>query len=344
MVPLPDGTRLHYLHDPSGRNGAAGVVHRDEIYDMREDGAWVFHAPQFGIPFGARQISVFVELADTHPVRPDGYRQFLRWRDSHQHHVEAPQFAKAVATHRPDWLLTLVESLSPDARQTDAVRDELADLLQRLRIRRTRPRPTTPITVIVPAPAQIILGPPPPPVFDAEPPPEIVPLRDLDDIAERGLAGRGGRFYLQTHQLFVNMRHLAASAMAQALVHHFATQPDQERVRSLATEFADAALVRRIGRSLVHAMAWRDEGHAAPFAGWEIEQAVNVPALSLAAEDYAGSMPAAVSAMEKALAVPPLRRRRHVLPRMAQPGEVSRPPPRTNRALVALLTLRATRR
>ena len=334
-VEAADGVVLHFLHDPTGRLSGAGVVHRDEIYDVRREGNWVFHAPQFGIPFGARQIGVYVELPPAHPVRADGYRQFLRYRDSHQHHVETPHFARLVASHRPDWLLALIASLSPDARQTDAVRGELGELARRLRIRRTRPRPP----VVVEAEAVVVA-----PCgaasddFDAEPPPEIVPLREAADIDAHGLAGRGGRYIGETHQLFVNLRHGSVAAMEEALCRQFAGQPDQDRVRRLAVQEAEAALVRRVGRALLHAMAWRDG--ASGFAGWEVDQAMAVPSLSLAAEDYAESLTGAIESMAAALRVP-ARRARFAVPRLVAPVEPSLAAPRRNRALLTLVAMRA---
>ncbi len=338
-VAAPEGITLHFLHDPSGLRNGAGVVHRNEIYDVRRDGAWVFHAPQFGVPFGARQISVFIELPDAHKVRADGYRQFLRWRDSHQHHVETPHFARLVVAHRPDWLLALIAALSPDARHTDAVRSELGALARHLRIRRTRPHAPREIVadtvVITPGPQRDD-------DFDAEPPPEIVPLQDETAIAEHGLAGRGGRYIAETHQLFVNLRHPAVVAMRATLEQRFAFHPDQDRVRRLAAQEAEAALVRRVGRALLHAMAWRGAKAGPGFADWEIDQAMAEPSLSLAAEDFAASLPPSVAALEAALRVPP-RRRRFAVPRPVLHDPPGPERPRRNRALLTLLALRAVR-
>ena len=79
------------------------------------------------------------------------------------------------------------------------------------------------------------------------------------------------------------------------------TRADAERVRGQALALAEEALVRRVGRALVHALAWR----AGRFQPWEIEQATGVPSLTLAAADYGGNLADARRELARTLAVTP---------------------------------------
>jgi hypothetical protein len=74
-VPVERGIIIHYVFDAPdpeqrGRNlsargalqapvGTAGLIHRGEIYDTRPHWQWLHEAPVFGIPFGARNLSIF---------------------------------------------------------------------------------------------------------------------------------------------------------------------------------------------------------------------------------------------------------------------------------------------
>jgi hypothetical protein len=92
---------------------------------------WTFDAPIFGISFGAKHISVHIELPDGYDVVPDGYRQFLRYRQGEQPNVSANDFAELVRDNRPQWLIDIIHSLAPDSASSDEIRNELQRLLNR---------------------------------------------------------------------------------------------------------------------------------------------------------------------------------------------------------------------
>ncbi len=158
-VTLPDGVRLHYVHDaadPDDPNhsdaspgtlfplhGACGLVYKDELYDAHRWHQWLHIAPIFGIPFAVRSLSVFIELPEGFGIVPDGYRQFLRYADGSQAEVQCRHFADTVHRHRPDWLVALIESQAPTARMAQDVSDGLDRLLRDLKVRR-RPRAAAP--------------------------------------------------------------------------------------------------------------------------------------------------------------------------------------------------------
>jgi hypothetical protein len=151
-----EGIKVHYVYDgpysrmPSHNRSISGavqsavstcaIVHKNEMYDVQRGRNWTLDAPLFGIPFGARHISVHIELPDSYAVRPEGYRQFLRYTTGEQLPAHAVDFALVAAKYRPQWLIDLIKSFAPDATSHDEIRQELQRLLDELRVRRDMPR------------------------------------------------------------------------------------------------------------------------------------------------------------------------------------------------------------
>jgi len=154
-VTLPDGVVLHYVYDgpredapersqSSGgelfpTHGLLGLVYRDEIYDRHSWGQWLQDAPIYGVPFGARWVSVFIELPDGYGIVPDGYRQFLRYAGGEQAQVQCRHFVRQVMQNRPEWLIALIEQQAPASNLGNELLDDLNRLMRRLNVRR-RPR------------------------------------------------------------------------------------------------------------------------------------------------------------------------------------------------------------
>ncbi len=344
-VTLPDGVRLHYVHDAADPDdpsrsaaspgalypvhGGCGLIYKDELYDFHRWHQWLHLAPIFGIPFAARSLSVFIELPETHGIVPDGYRQFLRYAEGHQAEVQCRHFADRVHQNRPDWLVALIESQAPTARMSRDVSDGLDRLLRDLKVRR-RPRAIPPAqrpeaerepepkaaeqdpetidrveppavthdTDSEPEPRRRTEQPPPTgerpaaAEMEFEPPPEILMLREPEEVDARALTGWAARYYPETHQLFLNGLYPAVTAMREQLQSEFAWMPDQERVRAQALQMAEQSLAARVGRLLVFGLSkhgtWND--HDMMFSQ-------SVQSLSLVADDYGPSLDAARRAM-----------------------------------------------
>jgi hypothetical protein len=130
-VAAPGGIQIHYLYDApynketgyTGHNqsikgsiasavSTAAVIYKDEMYDVRKGRNWTFDAPIFGIPFGAKHISIHIEIPENYPVLPEGYRQALRYRAGEQPQVQANDFAEIVRDHRPQWLVEVIRSFA----------------------------------------------------------------------------------------------------------------------------------------------------------------------------------------------------------------------------------------
>jgi hypothetical protein len=347
-VHTPGGIKIHYLYDApyeketgSGHNksisgavasavSTCAIVYRDEMYDLRKGRNWTFDAPVFGIPFGAKHISVHIELPDDYAVMSDGYRQFLRYAQGEQSHVEATDFAEIVREHRPEWLIALIRSLAPDSATNDDIRNELQKLLNHLRVKRMSPKvvaggntPIAPGAGTAAEPGRGTSGgvggetdaPRPNPADlsvlptgakraelfkNLERAPEIIPLFEEADIEEKGIKGRAARYYMEAGQIFVNMLYPAIGEMRGQLELEYPDTPDPETMRSLAKKHAELTMILRVGRTVVYALAKQLNKE------WDqnaLNTASSPESLSMAADDYGDSMQNVRRAIGKALRV-----------------------------------------
>jgi hypothetical protein len=312
----PSGVKIHYYYDPpegestkSAKGAiAAGtsrgaIVFRDELYDVRSGDSWLQDAPNYGVPFGAKYVSIFVEMPHDYLVWPEAYRQFLRFRGSDQRQVYMSDFSALVRSYMPAWLAEIIRSFGPgQADYLDDISDELKELLASLGVQPTSqasvlgaPERPTSAANVKPKPAEIqaekpqtppMPPKPKPPVFER--PPEIIGLRTPEQIQERALEGRAAKFYPNSHQIFVNLAYPAVQQMVSALLAE-AEVPfgaHEEEARRIATETAEWALTKRISRAVVYslskkALGWRPE---------EVSRSQSTESLSLVADDWAAAM------------------------------------------------------
>jgi hypothetical protein len=327
----PSGVKIHYYFDPaegeSTRSAASAiapgtsrgaVVFRGEMYDVRSGEIWLHDAPVFGMPFGAKYCSAFVELPDDYLVWPEAYRQFLRFRGNDQRQVHLADFSALVRTYMPAWLAEIIRRFGPrQANYVAEINDELRALLAALGVApqsstppvqgapptaaksaAPKPAPSPTATTRAPPAAEQAPSKPKPPVFER--PPEIIGLRTAELIKERALEGRAAKFYAQSHQIFINLTYPAVQEMAAAL--EFECGPenpsDEEAVRRIATEVAEWCLTKRISRALVYSLSkkglgWRPE---------DVNRGQSPESLSLIADDWAGLMDTAKERFQDALA------------------------------------------
>jgi hypothetical protein len=327
------GLKIHYVYDgpyekyPSQNKSHSGalqssvslctVVHKNEMYDVRKGRNWTLDAPLFGITFGARHFSVHIELPDKFGVRPDGYRQFLRYTTGEQQQVVATDFAKIVAKNRPQWLVDLIRTFSPDGPSQDDIRKELQKLLDELRVQRVGPRQRPEGKVFVEPRDGPAIG----PVRDGplaskstegreghidlavvptgakradiwnnkERAPVIVPLRTELEIEEKQIRERAARYY-DNGQLYVNMLYPSIQLMKDLLEKEYATSADPEQVRNLSLQLAEQTIMLLVGRAVVFALAkqinkeWNSEA---------IKAALSPESLSIAADDFGDALQSA---------------------------------------------------
>ena len=349
-VALASGIKIHYLYDApydratgashnksiSGAVASAvstcAVIFKNEMYDVRKGRTWTFDAPIFGIPFGAKHISVHVELPDDYPIVPDAYRQFLRFSTGEQPHVDATHFSELVRENRPAWLIELIQSLAPDSTSSNEIRDELQALLNNLRVRRSSPRVTPSGSIAIDtgtspgadfSNAQTTRR---SPIHDAEPrrtratdlalipsgakraeiyknaerAPEIILLHDDAEIDEKGIRGRSARFVMEAGQLFVNMKYPALDEMRSVLENEYAAASDPDVMRQLARQHSERTMILRVGRTVVYALAKQLNKE------WDqnaLDIASSPECLSMAADDYSDAMQNVRRSIGKALRV-----------------------------------------
>lgn len=344
-VTTAEGVKIHYLYDApydkatgSGHNNSikgaiasavstCAVIHKEEMFDVRKGRTWTFDAPIFGIPFGAKHISVHVELPSDWQVIPDGYRQFLRYAQGDQRNVMATDFAELVREHRPQWLIDLIRSFAPDSTSNDEIRNELQKLLNQLRVRRVSPKVTQHGGVPVgagqgaatdngkgtgggvggdgPARAKptdlsvLPAGAKRAEMFkNVERAPEIILLNSDAEIEEKQIRSRAARYFMEPGQLFVNMQYPAIADMQAQLEAEYADASDLETLRSLAKQHAEKTMILRVGRTVVYALAKQLNKE------WDqraLDTASSPESLSMAADDFNDAMQSARRAIGKAL-------------------------------------------
>jgi len=342
-VELSSGIKIHYLYDePMGATShnrsvsgsvASGLstcalVFRGEMYDVLSGRAWTIEAPTFGIPFGARHISVHIELPEDYAVRPEAYRQFLRYVEGEQDQVQAGDFALQVLEHRPDWLIDLIHSMAPNSGDSsDEIRNKLQELLNKLRVRVVTPRvdPEGDLDVdfdtgrgsresgrgggtgggggrsrpddlsIVHTGAQMARM-----AQNLERAPKLIPLDAEDQIEDKQIVGRAGRYYPGSGELFINMRYPAVDLMHEQLAREYAQAPDPEVMQNLARGLSRNSMIQRVGLAVVFALAKRINKE------WDEQamgKALEPESLSLAADNYYDSLQDARRSLGKTLSM-----------------------------------------
>lgn len=341
-VDVGDGIRIHYLYDPAYQDGGhnksisgsltssvstTAIVFRDEMYDVRKGRKWAADAPAFGIPFGARHISVHVELPDNFPVRHEPYRRFVQLTGGDQRQVVVEDFAELVFRNRPEWLIEIINSLAPkSSASTDDLRKELQDLLNQLRVKTKSPREApeglhlvddggargarpdhkdgsggdsdrTPIS-----PTDLIFNPGGAKRADIsknlEQAPEIIPLRDPEQVEEKGITGKAARYVRETNQLFVNLTYSAVGAAQEDLSLRYATYEEPEIVHELARQWAERLVMGRVGYAVVYAQAkqlireWTSD---------DVKKALEPESLSLAADGWRDAVSTAYRSISRRL-------------------------------------------
>lgn len=343
-VVLPGGIKVHYLYDPpygkesgAGHNRSIGgaiasavstcaIIYKDELYDVRKGRNWQFDAPIFGVPFGAKHISIHIEIPTMTPVIPEAYREFLRYTSGEQAKVEATHFAEMMRDNRPSWLLDVIKSYAPDDSTSDEVRDELQKLLNSLRVRRTSPKVVDGGSIRVekgqgggsnisrgdsetrdgegrgrqPDDLSVLpTGAMKAEIFkNTERAPEIIILRTVDEIAEKGLQARAARYVLESNVLFVNMLYPSVDAMRLVLEAEYANANELEVMRKFAVQHSERTIILKVGRAVVYALAKQLNKE------WDQNAIVNASSpesLSMAADDYLDALQNARRAIGKAL-------------------------------------------
>lgn len=339
------GLKVHYLYDEkmgtSGHNrsisgsiatdnSTGAVIYKNEMYDLMTGRKWGIVAPEFGITFGAKHISIHVELPDDYGCRPDAYREFLRRKDGDNSEVSLRDFAAVVHENRPEWLIDLVHSLAPtNTLSTKEIEDSLQQMLNKMRLKKESPTISTSGDVAVrpgtgegmrtvrqgdgggregqrQSESHLDLS-----IVHAGTKmakiaenlaraPRIIPLDDPDEVSEKDFTARAAKFYPKTGELFVNMLYPAVDEMRAQLESEYASADDEELMRRIVYEHCRSSMMRRVGFAVVFGLAKRLNHQ------WDeaaLGKALEPESLSLAADNYYESLQDARRSIGKTLKI-----------------------------------------
>jgi hypothetical protein len=117
--------------------------------------------------------------------------------------------------------------------------------------------------------------------------PEVKILTDPEQIADKLLKGRAGRFYKDGQELFVNGLYPVVERMAVELAREFAGSADAEEVRDAAVRASRKSMAFRVGKVVCFALSKR---LAEDWSVDDLDTATSPESLSMAADDYRQSI------------------------------------------------------
>jgi hypothetical protein len=338
------GIGVRYIHDPKSANSShtlsalanaatasttfCALVHKGERYDFKTKKAWSAAAPNFGIPFGSRVLSIEL-LVPPNIAMPNQYRDQLTWPKDRSA-MTAEDFSVYVRELMPEWVKDVIRSESPKSnenlddlqkdlqklldefriptvaqklsRRNDAAKAELADLgidlseltqiegdeyggetadgdsTKESRSRRAQSKKVR----HAPEGAQPSLS-----SKALERVPDVEILTDPEQIADKLLKGRAGKFYKDGQKLFVNGLYTAVDRMAAELEREFVGSADAEEVRDAVVRASRKSMAFRVGKVVCFALSKR---LAEDWSADDLDTATSPESLSMAADDYRQSI------------------------------------------------------
>ncbi len=350
-VTCPEGRiKIHYVHDPKNQSYShslsavanpatasttfCAVVHRGERYDVKSKNAWSAAAPNFGIPFGSKVLTIEIEIPDDLAL-PNQYRDGLTWPEDRSPMV-AEHFDHYVRELMPGWVKEIIREQSPQSDDNlDDLQTDLQKLLDEFRVptvtlsatRRPHSLRTEhsdegsdtsePTGLDTDFDSQVNEfdksededqrpksqrakeskvrkapeGARPSKSSQAlERVPKIEILTNVDEIAEKNLKGRAGRYYKDAQTLFINGLYSVVDRMVADLEPELRTSGDAEIVRMAALKASQRFMAFRVGKATCFAISKRLSDD---WTSDDLDLATSPESLSMAADDYKQSLKAA---------------------------------------------------
>lgn len=288
------------------------------MYGAKIGNDWRHVAAGYGVPYVHRELSIFIHLQDTYPVRDGAYRQRLASTETGEE-LECEDFIKEVRNQMPKWVRDLVErALAPkQATSMEEVEKALADRLRQARIRRVEPAtfgvaagtgggiPDASAGVHAvgqnPSKTETVTD----PESDTTPPgqrvrqpsrgnktvkaaqrissaPKIIWVEENEHVEAEELTNRAAKYVPATNQLFMNALHQSVSGKLRDLESHYAGQVDFEQARGLITDYVRVAMALHVGTAVVHALAKQG---AVDWTSEQIERGYSTECLTVVAEN-----------------------------------------------------------
>lgn len=113
--------------------------------------------------------------------------------------------------------------------------------------------------------------------------PEIKILTDPEEISDKELKGRAGRYYSESQTLFINGNYPIVERMAVELERELTGAGDPETVRAEALRAARRSVAFRVGKVTCYAISKRLSDD---WSSDDLEKATSPESLSMAADDY----------------------------------------------------------
>ncbi|MBN36528.1 MAG: hypothetical protein CMM46_17460 [Rhodospirillaceae bacterium] len=140
---------VRYIHDPKHATSShtesarkipavasttfCALVHKGERYDYKTKKAWSSAAPNFGIPFGSKVLTIEIHLSDD-MASPNQYRDGLTDPNDRSPLV-AQDFDDSVRELMPDWVKAIIQAESPKSGENlDDLQSELQKLLDEFKV------------------------------------------------------------------------------------------------------------------------------------------------------------------------------------------------------------------
>jgi len=347
-VVAPGGeVAVHYVHDPKHERHShslsalanpatssttfCALVHKGERYDIKSRKGWSAAAPNFGIPFGSKVLTVEIEIADSLALA-NQYRDGLNWPDDRSP-VTAEEFADYVRELMPEWVKEVIRSQSPASDDNlDDLQTDLQKLLDEFRIPTVTLSPSRRPSAAQTQDAAVGNDTSEPTDVDTdfsqtgrdtedsgndgdrarnqranqkkvrkapdgsklsrsaqalERVPEIKILVDPEEIAEKNLKGRAGRYYKEAQTLFVNGLYSVVERMAMEFDAELRTFGEPEVVRAAILKASRKFMAFRVGKATCYAISKR---LSEDWSSDDLDRATSPESLSLAADDYKQSV------------------------------------------------------
>jgi hypothetical protein len=343
------GLKIRYIHDPKHESSShslsaranpatssttfCALVHKGERYDFKTTKGWSSVAPNFGIPFGSRVLTVEIELPADRAL-PTQYRDGLTWPEDSSAML-SEQFAPDVRDHMPAWVKEIIKSESPEADENlDDLESDLQKLLDEFRVpttarasaKQNEAEPSEPEDEGTPATERTKVHDPdselPRTLGDGRAPesptmrraqkkrvrtapegaqasksmkalervPHIEILLEDEDILEKSIKGRAGRYYKDAQALFINGRYAVVDRMAEELEREMVGTAEPDALREACLKASRRFMAFRVGKATCYAISKRlsDDWNVD-----DLDKATTPESLSMAADDYMQSINAA---------------------------------------------------
>lgn len=341
--------KVRYLYDPKHENSAhnlsaranpavgsttfCALVYKGERYDFKTGKPWSAVAPNFGIPFGSKVLTVEIFIPDDMAM-PTQYRDALT-NPKDRSPLTADDFSLWVRELMPEWVKEIIKAESPEAEDNlDDLQADLQKLLDEFRVptmtRTASKKPeadtsndndegidSTEHTNIpdndfmsdfstmlretdvehggkraqkkkirlAPDGAQASIS-----SQALERVPEIKFLDDKEEIAEKEIKGRAGRYYRDAQTIFINNHYSVIERMAQELERELTGEGEPEQVRELALRASRRYMAFRVAKAVCYAISKK---LADDWSLDDLDKATSPESLSMAADDYKQNIAAA---------------------------------------------------